>query len=86
MLTSHSNITLMQFRDDSRLVEAKIKYPSEDVKAKYPVFCHRLALARCTHKFSKIGQDGCPNASLYTDRFEDLHTSISEWRESIPVC
>lgn len=75
----------MQFRDDGRILESKLKQPSEEVKKKYPVFFHRLGLARITQRFTRIGVDTPPGPTAFTDRFEQVYGDILAWREAIPV-
>ncbi|KAE9963906.1 hypothetical protein EG328_010959 [Venturia inaequalis] len=83
MIESH--LALTQFRDDGRLLEAKLKAPSEEVKRKYPVFCHRLALARLTQRFTRLGVDSPAGPTVFTDRFEQVYASILTWKDSVPI-
>jgi hypothetical protein len=62
-----------------------MKQPSAEIKKQYPVFCHRLALARITHKFCRMGMDGSPNATTFANVVDTLHTSMASWKESLPV-
>jgi len=81
-----SHLSLMQFRDDCRIMEAKLKHPSEEVKKKHPVFFYRLGLARLAQRFTRIGVETMGGGSTaFTERFEQVHASVLGWRESIPV-
>ncbi|TLD25676.1 hypothetical protein E2P81_ATG09333 [Venturia nashicola] len=83
MIESH--LALTQFRDDGRLLESKMKSPSDEVKKKYPVFCHRLALARLTQRFTRLGVDSPAGPIAFTERFEQVYSSILSWKDSVPV-
>jgi hypothetical protein len=80
-----SQLSLSQFRDDPRSIESAVKQPSAEIKKQFPVFCHRLALARITHKFCKMGMDGCASATTFANMVDQLHTSMSNWKEALPV-
>lgn len=82
----YSQLSLSQFRDDPRFQESTVKQPSEEVKKKFPVFCHRLSLARITHKFCKMGMDGSPDATTFANVVDTLHRSLTSWKDSLPVC
>jgi hypothetical protein len=84
-LRKDSHLSLMQYRDDGRILETKMKHPSEEVKKKYPVFFHRLSLARITQRFTRIGVDAPAGPTAFTDRFEQVYADILAWREAIPV-
>jgi hypothetical protein len=75
----------MQFRDDPRMTDTMVNQPNEEVKKRFPVFCHRLALARIINRFCRIGLDTSPNATDFADKIEDIHSNIAAWREAIPV-
>ncbi|KAF2400336.1 hypothetical protein EJ06DRAFT_426768 [Trichodelitschia bisporula] len=80
-----SQLSLMQFRDDPRLLEARIKEPDDGTKKKYPIFCHRITLARLVNRFCRVGVDGAPDPVEFTKAIEQLHQDIAGWKDAVPL-
>jgi hypothetical protein len=85
LANSVSQLSLSQFRDDPRSIESFVKQPNAEFKKQFPVFSHRLALARITHRFCRMGMDGSPNATSFANVVDKLHSSMASWKESLPV-
>jgi hypothetical protein len=81
----YSQLSLISFHDDPRLMESMIRQPSDDMKKRHPIFCHRLELARISHKVSGVYLEATPDAVTFCNHIEEMYGAIAAWKDDIPV-
>lgn len=80
-----SQLSLISFHDDPRLTEAMIRQPTEEMKDAHPIFCHRLALARMSHKVSGVYLESTPDPLTFCKHIEEMYNAIGVWKDELPV-
>jgi hypothetical protein len=83
---SISQISLLQFRDDSRMKSESIDEPSKEMKSRYPVFFFRVSLARLVNEFSRAkGPEHRQSSTSFYSCLQDLSDGITTLKTSVPL-
>lgn len=80
----NSQLCLIQYRDDPRLVESRIPVPSEQFSHENPLLCFRLNFARIINRFSRLKATGC-NEGSYTSKLELMNAEIRALKDTLPL-
>jgi len=85
-MVDDSQLSLLQFRDDPTLKPDLIAQPREDLRIRFPVFFHRVTLARIVYKFciAKSINYTHTKTSFFTIT-RTLTDDIARLRAAIPV-
>jgi hypothetical protein len=79
-------LSLLQFRDDSKLKSEKIEEPSIELKGRYPVFFFRVSLARLVNKFSLAkGPERQESGISFHSCLKSLSEGIRALKDSVPL-
>lgn len=52
------------------------------MQKEYPIFCHRISLARLANRFVRASENP-PNASDYANKFEVFYSDVVAWQNSV---
>jgi hypothetical protein len=85
-LTIFSQLSLLQFRDDSKLRSENIEKPSEELERRLPVFFFRVSLARLINTFSRAkSSESQQSPTSFDTCLNDLSEGITALKDSIPL-
>jgi hypothetical protein len=81
-----SQLSLLQFRDVSKLKSESMKEPSVGLQNRLPVFCFRVKLARLVLQFSRAKSFERPQPTTSFDTcLKELSEGIAALKDSVPL-